>query len=89
MPRPMKSPPKQAAQSPSDAEMLREIIERSGLSSRRFAREVMAGRDERTVRRWLAGDTMPDQVREWLQCLHKVTEEMGGLTIHLRWGKPR
>lgn len=89
MPRPVTSQPKQAAQAPSDAEMLRALIDRVGLSARRFAREVLAGRDERTVRRWLAGDTMPDQVREWLQCLDKVTEEMGGLTIRLRWGKPR
>ncbi|HWP38967.1 MAG TPA: hypothetical protein VNL18_15580 [Gemmatimonadales bacterium] len=36
--------------------MLREAIRKSGLSARRFARDVLL-RDERTVRRWLAGDS--------------------------------
>jgi hypothetical protein len=34
--------------------LLRSVIDRSGLSARRWAKEV-AMRDERTVRRWLAG----------------------------------
>jgi hypothetical protein len=34
---------------------LRRAIELSGLSDRRFAKEVLV-RDERTIRRWLAGD---------------------------------
>lgn len=50
----------------TDAETLRAAIDASGLSARRFAFEVMAGRDERTIRRWLAGDPMPPRVREWL-----------------------
>lgn len=36
--------------------LLRAAIEASGLSITRWAREV-AWRDERTVRRWLAGET--------------------------------
>lgn len=37
------------------AEILRRAIEASGLSARRFATEILL-RDERTIRRWLAGD---------------------------------
>jgi hypothetical protein len=40
----------------SDPELLRAAIERSGLSARAFAVRVLI-RDERTVRRWLAGDS--------------------------------
>jgi hypothetical protein len=44
------------------------MIERSGLSARAFARDVL-WRDERTVRRWLAGDSpvpavVADRLRE-------------------------
>ena len=45
-----------------DAAKLRAVIEASGLSARRFARDVLF-RDERTVRRWLAGDSpIPEPV---------------------------
>ena len=52
------------------AEMLRRVIEASGMSARGFARDVLL-RDERTVRRWLAGDSpIPEPVvaklDEWL-----------------------
>lgn len=40
---------------PSNPDLLRAAIEASGLSARRFAVDVLAV-DERTVRRWLAGD---------------------------------
>ena len=40
---------------PSNPDLLRSAIEASGLSARRFAVDVLAV-DERTVRRWLAGD---------------------------------
>jgi DNA-binding transcriptional regulator YiaG len=39
----------------SDSALLSAAIEASGLSARRFAVEVLTV-DERTVRRWLAGD---------------------------------
>lgn len=39
---------------PEATELLRRAIAASGLSARRFARAVLT-RDERTVRRWLAG----------------------------------
>lgn len=49
----------------TDAALLRAAIAASGLSARRFAVEVLI-RDERTVRRWLAGDEMPAVVRAFL-----------------------
>lgn len=51
----------------ADIRLLRRAIHRSGLSSRRYAREVLM-RDERTVRRWLAGDSpVPSAVVELLR----------------------
>lgn len=52
---------------PTDADRLRAAIERSGLSARAFARDVLL-RDERTVRRWLAGDSpIPEPVLAFLK----------------------
>lgn len=43
---------------------LKRAIELSGLSDRRFAKEVLI-RDERTIRRWIAGDrAIPQAVRD-------------------------
>lgn len=54
----------------TDADKLRRVIERSGLSARQFAMQVLL-RDERTIRRWLAGDKIPVQVAsrldDWLK----------------------
>lgn len=51
----------------SDRDLLAEAIEASGLSARRFAAEILL-RDERTVRRWLAGDSpIPKPVMDWLR----------------------
>jgi hypothetical protein len=42
--------------------LLREAIARSGLSARQYAADVLL-RDERTVRRWLAGQSpIPEPV---------------------------
>jgi hypothetical protein len=49
-----------------DADLLRAAIEASGLSARRFAVGLLA-RDERTIRRWLAGDPMPEPARAWCE----------------------
>ena len=49
----------------TDGELLRSAIDASGLSVRRFAREVLV-RDPRTVFRWLAGAPLPRAVRELL-----------------------
>lgn len=40
-------------------------IQASGLSIAEWARTVV-GRDERTVRRWLAGEPIPAQVADWV-----------------------
>ena len=50
----------------TDAEILRALIDRSGLSARKFATRVLF-RNERTVRRWLAGDPMPAEVLAFVQ----------------------
>ena len=48
-------------------QLLRDRIEDSGLSVRRFALEILL-REDRTVRRWLAGDSpIPRVVLEWLE----------------------
>ena len=49
----------------ADSELLRRAIAASGLSARRFALEVM-GRNDRSVRRWLADEPMPVVVHDWL-----------------------
>jgi hypothetical protein len=49
----------------TDAELIQAAIAASELSARRFAVALLA-RDERTVRRWLAGDALPATVRLWL-----------------------
>lgn len=50
--------------------LLERRIEESGLSARRFAVEVLL-REERTVRRWLAGDNpIPGVVLDFLEEPH-------------------
>ena len=50
-----------------EVKLLERRIAESGLSARRFAMEVLL-RDERTIRRWLAGDSpIPDMVTQWLE----------------------
>ena len=47
-----------------DIARLKQAIELSGLSDRQFAKQVLI-RDERTIRRWIAGDRpIPQAVRE-------------------------
>jgi hypothetical protein len=51
----------------SDPELINAAIEASGLSARRFAMRILS-RDERTVRRWISGETEIGEVaREWLE----------------------
>jgi hypothetical protein len=54
----------------TDRELLEQAIKRSGMSARAFAKEVL-WRDERTVRRWLSGESpvpavVADRLREEL-----------------------
>ncbi len=49
-----------------EVQELRAAITESGLSTRKFAAQVLV-RHERTVRRWLAGDSqIPQSVLVWL-----------------------
>lgn len=51
----------------SDTELIAAAIEASGMSARRFAERVLS-RDERTIRRWQAGDiAIPEIARWWLE----------------------
>ena len=55
--------------------LLRAAIARSGLSARQFATTVLL-RDERTCRRWLAGDSpIPAPVLRWLR--HRWPDDDG------------
>ena len=48
-----------------DRELLVAAIKASGLSSVAFARDLM-GRNDRTIRRWLAGAPIPPIAVRWL-----------------------
>lgn len=50
----------------NDAELIRVAIAASELSIVRFAERV-TWRDERTIRRWLSGEPMPQTARERLR----------------------
>src|SRR5689334_8446856 len=51
----------------TDRDLLAAAIKRSGLSARAFARDVL-WRDERTIRRWLSGESpVPDVVADRLR----------------------
>lgn len=65
--------------------LLERAIEASGLSARQFARKVLI-RDERTIRRWLAGDSpIPEPVVEFLS--QRVSTV--GKYVHHVDGNPR
>ncbi len=54
---------------PDEIALLRSVIDASGLSARKWA-ESVAWRDERTIRRWLAGDSsIPALVVEKLRII--------------------
>jgi hypothetical protein len=56
----------------TDPELIRAAIDASGLSARRFAVDILT-RDERTVRRWLAGDSpLPKAVRDRCESIVKA-----------------
>ena len=50
----------------TDAELIREAIRLSGLTVTAFAFQVMS-REDRTVRRWLAGQAIPKAARAFLE----------------------
>ena len=50
----------------NDVELLKLAIERSGLSVRQFARQIV-GREDRTIRRWIKGQPIPKAAKQWLE----------------------
>jgi hypothetical protein len=66
---------------PDPRTTLSALINDSGLTISAFARDVV-GRDVRTVRRWLAGDPIPEAVAAWL---NRATVDVGSdeVTIHV------
>lgn len=50
---------------PTATDRLRSLVAALGLSGRRFAQTVLAGRDEATLRSWMKGP-IPDRVADWL-----------------------
>lgn len=71
----------------NDQELLAAAIEASGLSARRFAVALLS-RDERAVRRWIAGDPMPPVVREWLKHWLALSDSARGEVVaHLVRGE--
>jgi hypothetical protein len=60
----------------TDTELILNAVEASGLSARRFAERVMS-RDERTIRRWMAGEIpIPDVAKRWLVWFVELSEPM-------------
>jgi Arc/MetJ family transcription regulator len=58
----------------TDAELIAAAIKASGLSARKFAVTVLI-RDERTIRRWLAGENpLPQAVRARCEAIVKEAE---------------
>ena len=57
----------------TDQELLKLAIARSGLSVRQFARQIV-GREDRTIRRWLAGQPIPDAAKGFLEAYLKKRE---------------
>jgi len=64
-------------------EQLRAHITASGLSVSRWARDV-AGRDVRSVQRWLSGETIiPDAASQWLARIHSIKATESRTTIRV------
>lgn len=70
-----------------DAELYREAVERSGLSANHFC-EWIAWRDERTGRRWKAGDPMPPIVRARLMWFVALSPRRCALLVSLVRPRP-
>lgn len=63
---------------------LRALIASTGMSAQQFARDVL-GRDPRTLRRWLSGETViPDAAADWLERIERVQAQRLAITIRLR-----
>ncbi len=69
----------------SDPELIRAAVEISGLAARRFAVDVM-GVNERSTRRWLAGDSPIQNAedRAWLEAYVALWETRPAIRRLLR-----
>jgi hypothetical protein len=66
---------------PDPRATLSTLIAASGLSISAWARDVL-GRDVRTVRRWLSGETeIPDSVGQWLARVESVTRSASRVRV--------
>jgi hypothetical protein len=66
-----------------DVALILAAVEASGLSARRFAERILS-RDERTVRRWSAGDpAIPPVAREWLEAWLALTKKDRATIVRL------
>ena len=63
---------------------LSRLITASGLSIAECARTIF-GRDERTLRRWLAGETIPESVTQWMARV-SVESDADSVTITVQRG---
>jgi len=72
----------------TDAELIRAAIAASGLSARRFAEDV-TWRDERTIRRWGAGEPIPTTARERLVWFLAISDSKRRRLVALATAKPR
>jgi hypothetical protein len=54
----------------TDQELVRAAILKSGLSIRQFSKRII-GREDRTTRRWLAGQPVPKAARAFLEAYLK------------------
>ena len=53
---------------------LRELEAQGGMSNTALAMIVL-GRDPRTVRRWMAGETIPESARRWISSVKRVERD--------------
>lgn len=69
----------------TDPELIRAAIDITGLAARRFAVEYM-GVDERSMRRWIAGDSpiQNHEDRAWLEAFVALYESRPSIRRQLR-----
>lgn len=66
---------------PSDPRLrLAAVLAASGLTVTRFAADVL-GRDRRTLSRWLAGETIPESVADWLARVVRIEVTRGRVVV--------
>lgn len=72
----------------TDAELIRAAIAASGLSGRVFA-EAVTWRDERTIRRWGAGELIPQTARARLEWFLALSEPKRRRLVTIAISEPR